>query len=113
MLKATKIVREDEYGEWSVQLLDSESGRHYWMDAFYNERYKDINVEWNQYIFYLTDKDELARKAFQENCENFDEAVDAVMGVLMDTEVYRDENDEYCISVDSDEWYEETEFDFE
>ena len=80
MMKATKIIRDAEYGCWSVQLLDEASGRYYWMDVSYDEKYHEIDVDWNQYIFYVFDDDDMERKAFQENCDNFDNA---------DSEVYQ------------------------
>lgn len=83
MLKATKIQRDKEYGCWSVQLHDEESGKYYWMDVSYDEKYHEIDVDWNQYIFYLTDEDDCERKAFQEDCDNFDEADSLVYSVLI------------------------------
>lgn len=83
MLKATKIQRDKEYGSWSVQLLHKESGRYYWLDVSYDEKYHEISIDWNQYIFYLTDEDDLERKAFQENCDNFDEADSLVYSILL------------------------------
>lgn len=109
MLEATKIIREKEYGEWAVQLRDSESGRYYWMDvSFIEDEHigNDIRIDWNQYIFYLTDEDDLERKAFQENCDNFDEAIDEVMDVLMGSEVSEDDTGAYIICVEN--WEEKT-----
>ena len=83
MLKATKIIRDREYGSWAVQVYDAESGRYYWLDVSYDEKYKEINVDWNQYIFYKTDEDDQARKAFQEDCDNFDEADSQVYWALI------------------------------
>lgn len=83
MLKATKIIRDREKGSWAVQLFHKESGRYYWLDVTYDEEYKEINVDWNQYIFYNTDEDDMERKAFQENCDNFDEADSLVYWALI------------------------------
>lgn len=82
-MKVTKIVRNKEYGYWSVQLYDEESGRYYWMDVSYDEDYRQIDVDWNQYIFYLSDEDDCERKAFQENCDNFEEADSEVYWTLL------------------------------
>lgn len=83
MLKATKIQRDKEYGSWSVQLFHKESGRYYWLDVSYDEKYHEIRVDWNQYIFYLTDEDDCERKAFQEDCSNFDEADSLIYSTLL------------------------------
>jgi hypothetical protein len=58
MLKATKIIRDKEKGSWAVQLFHKESGRYYWLDVTYDEDYKELNIDWNQYIFYRTDEDD-------------------------------------------------------
>jgi hypothetical protein len=83
MLKATKIIRDKEYGSWAVQVFDTESRRYYWLDVRYDEVYGELYIDWNQYIFYNTDEDDRARKAFQENCDNFDEAISEVSGALI------------------------------
>ena len=82
MFKATTIDRGKTPGCWSVALLHIESGRTYWLDASLDSEYSDINVEWNQYIFYLSDPDDVARKEFQENCDNFDLASSEVVATL-------------------------------
>ena len=68
---------------WSVQLFHKESGRYYWLDVSYDEKYHEIRVDWNQYIFYLTDEDDCERKAFQEDCSNFDEADSLIYSALL------------------------------
>ncbi len=82
-MKVIKIIRETDYGCWSVQLHDEESGKCYWMDVSYDEKYYELNIDWNQYIFYLTDEDDCERKTFQENCDNFDEASSEVYCTLI------------------------------
>lgn len=85
-------------GCWSVALLHTESGRTYWLDASLDEKYADINIEWNQYIFYLTDIEDLARKEFQEDCDNFDDACSAVLEVLeSEREVFHGEDGDWYI----------------
>ncbi len=103
MLKATKIIRDKEYGSWAVQVFHKESGRYYWLDVHYEDygHGKDLIIDWNQYIFYNTDEDDQARKAFQEQCDNFDEAISAVYSALeSEGEVIEDDNGDYHISVD-------------
>jgi hypothetical protein len=100
MLKATKIIRDREKGSWAVQVFHKESCRYYWLDVTYDEDYKELNIDWNQYIFYLTDEDDLARKAFQENCDNFDEAISEVYAVLLSEVQIRENDDGYEIVVE-------------
>jgi hypothetical protein len=104
-MKVTKIVRNKEYGCWSVQLHDEESGRYYWMDVSYDEGYRQIDVDWNQYIFYLADEDDLARKAFQENCDNFEAADSEVYWTLLREGELKDTDDGY-LEIAVENWQE-------
>lgn len=106
-MTATKIIRDKEYGCWSVQLLDEASGRYYWMDVCYDEKYREINVDWNQYIFYLADEDDLEREAFQENCDNFDEANSEVYWTLLREGEIKDTDDGY-VEITVENWEEKT-----
>jgi hypothetical protein len=56
----------------SVQIKDQYSGLCFWVDISVNEEYKDVNVDWNQYIFYLLNEDHVLRKEIQEDCNCFD-----------------------------------------
>jgi hypothetical protein len=104
-MKVTKIVRNKEYGCWSVQLYDEESKRYYWMDVSYDEDYRQIDVDWNQYIFYLADEDDLARKAFQENCDNFEAADSEVYWTLLREGELKDTYDGY-LEIAVENWQE-------
>ena len=104
-MKVTKIIRDKEYGSWSVQLYDEESGRYYWMDVSYDEDYRQIDVDWNQYIFYLTDEDDCERKTFQENCDNFDEANSEVYWTLLREGELKDTVDGY-LEITVENWQE-------
>ena len=105
-MKATKIIRDREYGSWAVQVYDEESGRYYWLDVCFIEDEavgNDLRIDWNQYIFYLTDEDDMERKAFQEDCNNFESALEAVRDALFwEGEVVEDDYGAYHIGVD--EW---------
>ena len=105
MLKATKIIRDKEYGSWAVQVYDEESGRYYWLDVNYDKVYKEINVDWNQYIFYKTDEDDMERKAFQDNCDNFDAADDEVYWALLrEGEIKETNVDKGGLEIAVEEW---------
>lgn len=82
-MKTTKIMRDPEYGYWSVQVLHEESGKYYWLDVSYDELYHELDIDWNQYIFYIYNDDDMERKSFQENCDNFDAADSEVYNALL------------------------------
>jgi hypothetical protein len=82
MLKPLIIERNKSRCSWSVCLYHEESKRRYWVDVSLNERYQDLEVEWNQYIFYNTDHEDMIRKEFQEDSDNFDEACSAATSAL-------------------------------
>ena len=82
MFTPLTVIRNKSRGSWSVCLYHKESKRRYWLDISLDEKYHDPEVEWNQYIFYLTDKEDVARKEFQEDCDNFDEASSEVINIL-------------------------------
>lgn len=107
MFKPLSIVRNKTRGSWSVCLLHEESGRRYWLDVGLDESYHDFDVDWNQYIFYLADPDDIARKEFQENGENFEAALDAVLNILEEEgEVIQDKHGDWFINKKS--WKAET-----
>ncbi len=108
-MTATKIIRDKEYGCWSVQLHDEESGKCYWMDVSYDEKYHEIDVDWNQYIFYSTDEDDCERKAFQENCDNFEEADSLVYWALLNFgELKETDVDRGGLEIAVENWEEKT-----
>ena len=105
MLKATKIIRDKEKGSWAVQVFHKESGRYYWLDVSYDDEYKEIHVDWNQYIFYNTDEDDMERKAFQENCDNFDAADSEVYWILLrEGEIKETNVDRGGLEIAVEEW---------
>lgn len=57
---------------YSVQLHNNNDDLDYWLDAQY-DKYGDLNIEWNQYIFYNNRTDKW-RKRVQDNIFNFDSA---------------------------------------
>lgn len=105
-MKATKIERSKHHGCWGVQLFDEGTKKYYWMDVTYSPEYKELNIDWNQYIFYLTDHDDVERKEFQEDCENFEAAIDEVYACLLSEEELKDTDDGYEIVVE--DWKEKT-----
>ena len=104
-MRATKIIRDREYGYWAVQVYDEESGKYYWLDVSYDEKYHEISVDWNQYIFYNTDEDDMERKAFQEDCDNFEAADSEVyLALLNEGEIKETNIDKGGVEIAVEEW---------
>lgn len=82
MFTPIKIQRNKTIGSWSVALLHEESGKCYWIDVSLDKRWHELDAEWNQYIFYTTDHDDMERKEFQDNPENAEEAFDKACEIL-------------------------------
>jgi hypothetical protein len=77
------------------------------MDVSLDEKYQELNVEWNQYIFYITDSDDVARKEFQEDCDNFEAACETCYQVLEEQgEVFTGEDGDYYLK--NEVWEEKT-----
>lgn len=108
MFTPLTLVRNKSRGSWSICLFHKDSKRRYWLDIGLDERWHELEVEWNQYIFYQTDADDMARKEFQEDCDNFEEAADACVHVLEDNgEVFLGEDGDWYIKGDwkgADTW---------
>lgn len=78
---------------FAVCVEDPNSKLLFWVDVWINEKYHDVEADWNQYIFYLDIDEDMIRKDIQENPENFDDAVSTAISYLEDKGViYQDEN---------------------
>ena len=75
------VVRNKTRGSWSICLYHKDSKRRYWIDIRLDTSVNDFTIDWNQYIFYQTDSDDMERKAFQENPAN----AAAAFGIVIDT----------------------------
>lgn len=78
----------DGEGQFAVRLKHI-SGRQFWFDLWFENGsymgtpYVDITGDWNQYIFCLTDQEDVARKKMQENCNNFEQALENSIDYLI------------------------------
>jgi hypothetical protein len=96
------VTRCKTEGCWSICLSHEESGKKFWLDVSLDSRWADFDIDWNQYIFYLADKDDMERKEFQENDDNFEEAADLCVQILeQEGEVFHGEDGDWYIK---DEW---------
>lgn len=82
-------IERDHYG-FAVRFnVIEETQRFYWMDVEI-DKWGDVVCEWNQYIFRTKPaydpmvKEDLARMAFQDDPDNYDELSSAAIGALED-----------------------------
>jgi len=45
-----------------------------WLDISVDKVYKDFRVEWNQYIFYLDNGNDVIKREWQDDVNNFEQA---------------------------------------
>lgn len=101
------VERKEEYASWSVQVGPAEDGRKYWIDIWLIREYDDVGYDWNQYIFQLKNEDDVERKAFQDDCYNFDEVASIAIEFLEEIgEFKQKENGEWFCPVAEDDWFE-------
>ncbi len=63
-----KAIKLDDTG--SV-LIDTNEGFNLWVDVW--QEGNELQADWNQYIFHLTDENDMKVKTFQENDDNVSE----------------------------------------
>lgn len=73
-----------------------------WFDTWHDES-GEFTGDWNKYIFYTTDEQDMKEKAFQENCDNFETALELcdseyLKDVHVRLEYLRGEIEKECIS---------------
>ena len=104
MWTAIRYEKGSEPNYFSVQVRDDSDGRKYWVDVWVDENYHDVDYDWNQYIFTLTDDDDVHRKEVQEDGDNFDEASSEAICLLeLEGAIYQDENGDWYITADDEE----------
>ena len=82
-----------------------DSKRRYWLDVGLDEEYHELEVEWNQYIFWNSDEDDMARKAFQEDSDNFEAACEAVYAILeTEGEIFHGEDGDWYLKDGGEGW---------
>ena len=58
-------------------LIDTEKGFNVWVDV--TETGGVLTADWNKYIFFLDNEEDVKIKAFQEDCNNFIEATEEAL----------------------------------
>jgi hypothetical protein len=78
---------------FSVYLEDPKSKLCFWVDVWIDERYHDVEADWNQTMFFLNDEEDLVRRDIQDNSDNFDDAASTAISYLEDKGViYQDDS---------------------
>ena len=105
MFTSLTAIRNKSRGSWSVCLYHKESKRRYWLDVSLDEKYHELEVEWNQYIFCNTDSDDQERKVFQEDWDNFEAACEAVYAILeSEGEIFHGEDGDWYLKDGGEGW---------
>ena len=78
MIKALRI--EKHKVGWSVLVKDSRCDKFFWIDIHIEN--EDIITDWNMYIFNLNDKDDIFRRDYQSNLENFEDCTSVAIQFL-------------------------------
>lgn len=93
------------YGTWSVGLERKADGQMYWVDFTLKPEYKDIEADWNQYIFNLNNANDQHRKNVQDNPLEFDMASsDAVCFLELRGELTQTDDEWECL-IPEESWY--------
>lgn len=71
-----KIIQTEQAENGNSYRIDFGAGMVLWFDTW--EENGEIMGDWNQYIYFLDDADDVKKKAFQEDPANFQTAMDLV-----------------------------------
>lgn len=105
MAYTARKVNRNDYGTWAVMLERSQDNRTYWVDVWVVEKFKDVEADWNQFIFYLHDEEDCQRKLVQDSCDEFDEAVsEAICYLNSINELVQDEDGNWFCGITKEEW---------
>ena len=105
MFTPLTVIRNKSRGSWSVCLYHKESKRRYWLDVSLDEKYHELEVEWNQYIFCNTDSEDQERKVFQEDWDNFEAACEAIYAILeSEGEIFHGEDGDWYLKDGGEGW---------
>ena len=81
--RVMKIIKHNQDGDgFSVLVRDLDINMDFWVDVWYDKYYKDIRYDWNQYIFGLLNEEDVSRRDYQNDPDNFDECTSAAVSYL-------------------------------
>ena len=100
-----KEVKRGDYAGWYVGLERSEDNKIYWVDVWINDKYKDVEADWNQYIFNLEYEDDMERRNVQANCDEFDLATsEAIYYLEQNLEIVQDDSGYWYCNINERNW---------
>lgn len=71
---ATGYEKRDNIFVVALERQDEEGTMKFFVEVWLDEKYKDIDCDWNQYIFNLNSAEDMLRKKIQEDTDEFDDA---------------------------------------
>lgn len=90
-----KIVKFERSEDWiSVLVEDTTEKIQTWMDVWIED--DDLMTDWNKYIFFTEDKNDMKEKEYQETDGNFENVNDVVLEFL--------NNKKFIIQNDDGSW---------
>jgi hypothetical protein len=82
MIEAIKHIQDEE--GFSVLVRDLDINLDFWVDVWNDG---DLRYDWNQYIFGLLNSDDVFRRDYQNDPDNFMECTDAALDYLTKLEL--------------------------
>ena len=79
-------------GGWSVKIQDQKSGMEFWVDVWIDTNYNDVSTEWNQYIFDITNSNDIIREAVQGDNSVFDLATSEAVNYLEEQNIIKQDD---------------------
>jgi hypothetical protein len=77
MIEAIKHIQDEE--GFSVLVKDLDINMDFWVDVWNDG---GLRYDWNQYIFGLLNSDDVSRRDYQNDPDNFDECTSAAVSYL-------------------------------
>lgn len=86
-----KVLKIDDTN--AVLIKSDEFEYPLWMDVWMDKGGTEPQCDWNQYIFHLDDPKDVAIKAFQESCDNFEDFSSIAIEALENAGILTQNND--------------------
>lgn len=78
---------------YNVLIKDKKSDFTVWLDVYIDTDYRDVRVEWNQYIFYTNCESDMIAQRVQADVNVYDEASsEAIEHLVSAGVIYQDQN---------------------
>ena len=70
--------------QFSILIEDLYNDIEGWLDVWVDKAYKDVSIEWNQYIFFLDNENDVEKRKWQDDLGVFDYASSLAVSILED-----------------------------